>query len=46
MARSIPRAIIPPPPGIGLLSSKLWQMPHGGASLSVQMPHADRASER
>ena len=31
--------------GIRLLNSKLWQIPHGGASLRVQMPHGG-ASER
>ena len=38
MARPIPSAPIPPP-GICLLTSKLWQMSHGGASLRVQMLH-------
>ena len=36
---------LPPPLGICLLISKLWQMPHSGASLCIQMSHG-RASER
>ena len=47
MFRSIPSALIPPGnlSGICLLISKLWQMPHGWASLRVQMAHGG-ASER
>ena len=43
MARSITRLSTPLPHGhlsrIYLLISKLWPMPHSGASLRVQMPH-------